>query len=96
MKPLYQKSVLEINDIEQPARIYAISRGWLFEKVVSQSRKGWPDRLAIRNGRVVFVEFKKPGEEPTAQQYKRHQEIRDHGGEVVWFNTLEAAKAFFK
>lgn len=99
-KPFYQRSTLEIRDIEQPARRYAESRGWLVEKVVSMSRKGWPDRFCVRRKdgvtRVVLVEFKKPGKEPNEQQLKRHKELRDLGLEVHWIDTLEKAYELFR
>lgn len=98
-----EKTVLEIADVEQPFRKYAQSRGWLCEKVVSVSRKGWPDRFLARKdngtGRrhgIYLVEFKRPGEEPKIQQEKRHNELRAFGINVVWFDDLEAAKVFFK
>lgn len=94
--PFYMRSVKEINDIEQPARLFAESRGWLFEKVVSNSRRGFPDRFCARAGRVMLVEFKKPGKEPTKQQFKRHEELRGYGIEVHWIDTLEAAHALFR
>jgi hypothetical protein len=94
-KPFYKKSILEIPDIEVPACEYARLRGWLVEKVVSQTRNGWPDRFFLRHGRVVLCEFKKPGKEPTIQQAKRHKELRDAGAEVVWFDSLEHAKEYF-
>lgn len=87
---------LEIKDVEQPFLNFAISRGWLCEKVISLSRKGWPDRFLARKGRIVLCEFKRSGEEPTEQQEKRHKELRDYGLEVVWFNDLAEAKKFFK
>ena len=96
LKPLYQRKEREIDDVEQPFVDYAISRGWLCEKVISQSRRGWPDRLLIRRSRVVFAEFKRDGETPTPQQIKRHADIRRQGGEVVWFDNLDKAKEFFK
>lgn len=90
------RSVKEIADIEQPARLYAESRGWLFEKVVSNSRRGFPDRFCARAGRVMLVEFKKPLKEPTAQQLKRHAELRAYGLEVHWIGDLEDAYALFR
>lgn len=95
-KPFYQKTTKEIDNIEQPLFHFARSRGWLCEKVVSLSRKGWPDRFMVRKGRIVLCELKRPGEEPTEQQYKRHRELREQGVEVVWFDNLEAAKEFFQ
>lgn len=95
-KQLIEKSLREIDDIERPLFEYARKRGWLCEKVISLSRRGWPDRFFARAGRIVLCELKAPGEEPTAQQLKRHRELREKGVEVVWFDNLEAAKAFFK
>lgn len=92
----YQRTVKEIDDIEQPATEYAESRGWLIEKVVSNSRRGFPDRFCARRGRVMLVEFKAPGKEPSEQQLKRHQELRDQGVEVHWVDNLQDAKTLFR
>lgn len=94
--PFYQRTVKEIDDIEQPACEYARSRGWLIEKVVSNSRRGWPDRFCARARRIMLVEFKRPGKEPTKQQLERHAELRAAGVEVHYIDTLEDAKQLFK
>ena len=83
-------------DIEKPAVKYAISRGWLEIKIMRANIRGWPDRIFLRAGRVIWVEFKRPGKEPSKQQAKRHKEIREHGGEVYWIDNLEAAYVLFK
>ena len=85
----------EIDDLERPFKDYAEAKGWIYEKVSSLSRNGWPDRFLLRNGRVVLLEWKAPGKEPTRQQYIRQRQLRQAGAEVVWFNDLEAAKAYF-
>ena len=90
------ESIREIDDIEQPFVRFMHSVGWICEKVISQSRKGWPDRFCAKNGRVVLVELKAPGKRPGPQQEKRHRELRDAGLEVVWFDNLEAAKNYFR
>lgn len=86
----------EIDDIEQPLFRYARTRGWLCEKVISLSRKGWPDRFFLRDGVIVLCELKRPGEKPNAQQTLRHEELRKKGATVVWFDNLEKAKEYFK
>ena len=96
MTEFYKRPVKEIVDIEQPARVYAESRGWLFEKVVSNTRRGWPDRFCARKGRVMLVEFKKPGKEPTEQQMLRHQELREKGVEVHWIDNMKQAYDLFR
>lgn len=78
--------------LEEKGWNYAESRGWFQCKFVSPSKNGMPDRFHMRAGRVVFIEWKKPGEVPTTQQAKRHNELRDQGAEVYWFDNLEDAK----
>ena len=93
---LYKRTEREIDDVEQPFVDYAISKGWLCEKVISLTRNGFPDRFLARAGRVVLCEFKRDGERPTPQQLRRHRDLRLFGIEVVWFDNLADAKAFFK
>lgn len=69
----------------------AEAAGWLEHKVIFAIR-GAPDRLYIKNGRHIFIEWKADGKEPTRQQEKRAQEIRDHGGEAYWVDNIEDAR----
>lgn len=91
MTKFYEKSVLEKN-IEAAVIAFAELRGWWTCKFVSPGLRGVPDRILIRKGRVIFIEFKKPGEAPTEQQAKRHREMRAAGVEVFWFSALDIAK----
>jgi hypothetical protein len=89
------KNVLE-KDIEREGMDYAVSRGWFECKFVAPGCKGIPDRFMARAGRVMLVEWKKDREEPTTQQLLRHEELRNHGVEVHWFDNLEAARTIFR
>lgn len=95
MTPFYQRSTLEGRDVQGPAIEYAKRRGWFIEAIQSKSRKGFPDTFAARRGLVVLCEFKRPGEEPTPQQFIRHGELAAAGVSVVWFDNLDDAKKFF-
>lgn len=68
--------------VEKDIRVFAERRGWWVAKFVSPGKRGVPDRIFIRAGVVVFIEVKRPGEEPTRQQLKRHREMREHGATV--------------
>jgi hypothetical protein len=83
-----RESVVE----RQAALDFAESRGWWQAKFVSPSKRGVPDRIFIRKGRVVFIEFKRRGKEATTQQKKRHREMRAHGAEVYVVDNLAEAK----
>lgn len=61
----------------------AVADGWLELKIAKSNRRGWPDRLFVKHGVYVWVEFKKPGEMPNRQQEKRHDELRAAGGVVL-------------
>lgn len=79
-------------EIEQPARDYAVSRGWFADKIMRTGRRGFPDHFFARKGRVILIEFKRPGEPPKSQQVIRHRELRDHGVEVFVVDNLEKAR----
>lgn len=52
-----------------------------------------PDRLYWKAGRCAFVEYKRPGEEPTKLQAKRLREIREDGTPAMYFDDpTEAAE----
>jgi hypothetical protein len=70
---------------------FAKVHGWWIAKFVSPGLRGVPDRIFIREGRVLFIELKRNSEEPTVQQLKRHREMRRHGAEVHWVNNLADA-----
>lgn len=79
-------------EIEQPARDYAVSRGWFADKIMRTGRRGFPDHFFARQGRVILIEFKRPGEPPKPQQLKRHKELRAHGVEVFVVDNLDDAR----
>jgi hypothetical protein len=94
--PFDYKKVRE-SSIEEKIIQYGELRGWLCMKFVSPGLRGVTDRLFMRTkggiSRIVFAEVKKPGEEPTPQQMKRMDDMRGHGAEVHWWDSLEQARA---
>lgn len=83
-------------EIERPASEYAEKRGWFEVKVMQTSKRGFPDRYYVRNGRTILVEYKAPGEVPSPQQARRHRELREHGAEVFVIDSLEDAYDLFR
>ena len=64
--------------IEAKVCEYAKSKGWLVYKFTSPNRAAVPDRLLISPlGKVIFVEFKREGQKPTAAQAREHDRLRE-------------------
>lgn len=61
---------------------------WLKIKGGPMQARGWPDLLVIYRGRVLFVELKAEGNEPTLLQRARIEEIRTAGGEAHVCRTM--------
>ena len=61
----------------------AVARGLGFYAVKlhgsAYSLAGIPDVLCLRDGKAYFIEFKRPGEEPTKIQQHRIRELIAHG-----------------
>ena len=92
---IFARDDLLEKDIEAVGMKFAQRRGWFEVKIERTSKRGFPDRFMARKGRVILVEWKRNGEEPTTQQLKRHAELRAAGVEVFWFDNLEDAYRVF-
>tara|TARA_R110000822_G_scaffold11698_2_gene42461 strand:+ start:1652 stop:1939 length:288 start_codon:yes stop_codon:yes gene_type:complete len=79
--------------LEAQARAYAVSKGMFLEKVVSQSRRGWPDReLVGPNGKTIRIEFKAPGKTPDPHQVYVISKLQQLGHECYVISNLAAFK----
>lgn len=69
---------------------HARPAGLLMWQVEGKSCNGFPDSVCGKvTGGTIFIEFKRPGEKPTAQQYLRIWELRDAGAEAWWTDSVE-------
>ena len=78
--------------IEKAVCAYARTKGCIVIKLAGQNQRGQPDRLFIRHGRILFVEFKAPGKYPTALQIKWLEDLRDHGMTSRWCSDIDHGK----
>lgn len=69
--------------IEAKAKKELMKWGWKVIKLIHTSEPGIPDRLALRDKVAGFIEFKRPGFEPTPLQLLRHAQLRRLGFEVI-------------
>lgn len=74
---------------EELACAKAEADGWLVRKLQWVGRRGGPDRFFLKNGRIVLIEFKRPGKsvEEGSGQSREIQRLIDAGAEVHSVNT---------
>lgn len=81
--------------IEKNCVKWAESQGWLSYKFVSPSNRGVPDRIFLRDGKTVFVEFKKPGGETSALQVRQIEKIKSYDFKVFIIDNLRSFQIAF-
>jgi Holliday junction resolvase len=70
---------------------YCRENGILTYKFSSPSQRGVPDRVMLKNGKVMFMEVKAPGKRPTALQLHEIEKIRKSGIVAAWVNDFSNA-----
>lgn len=78
---------------------WGVEEGILIEvlKLSVVGRRGWPDRMIMWQGEhVLFVEFKRPGEEPRPLQAYVHQLLRRMGFSIAVFDDTQKALDYAK
>lgn len=60
----------------------AEAAGWLVRKLQWVGRRNAPDRLFAKDGRVLFIEFKRPGEQARPTQAREVIRMQAAGMEV--------------
>lgn len=73
-----RESVIERDGVKK-----LIKAGWFVTKLMKTSTNGIPDRLCIKEGRVVFIEWKIPGGRLSELQKYMIDKLRNEGMEVI-------------
>ncbi len=74
--------------IEKKVVAWATAQGFYTRKFSSPAHRGVPDRIFIRKGCVVFLEFKRPGKEPTELQARELMLLKDQKIEAAWCDSF--------
>ncbi len=82
--------------IEKEVSKFARSEGWISYKFVSPSHRSVPDRVYIKNGVVLFVEFKSAGKVSNKGQDAEHRKITNAGIAVYVIDSIESGKEVFR
>lgn len=69
--------------IEKKVCDYARKNGCVVMKLAGPNQKGQPDRMFLKNGKAMFIEFKAPGKKPTALQERWLRQLREQGFTAV-------------
>lgn len=79
-------------DIEKKVCDYAKRNGWMVRKFSSPSHRSVPDRIMIKNGEVIFIEFKATGKKPTKLQAREHNLLREHTANIYVVDDVQQGK----
>ena len=70
--------------------------GWLVIKIILASENGWPDLMAMKAGRVIFFEVKRPGETSRPLQVYRRNQLHGEGIECYEVDSLKKVKLYLE
>lgn len=81
-------------DIERKVCDYAKKKDILSYKFSSPARAAVPDRLFVTpQGRVFFIEFKRPGAKATVAQQREHLKLMERNVKVFVIDDIDKGRA---
>lgn len=80
-------------DIEKKVKKWCEDHGYLFIKMSALSAVGFPDRMVLKDGRVMFLELKAPGKKPRPAQQEWRSRLHRCGFSAVWADNYDRAIA---
>ncbi len=86
------ESKLSEKKVEKKSCDVARANGWFTRKYKSPAQNGVQDRIFLKDGAVVFIEYKRVGNEPTDLQCDEAEQLLNHGAEVYWTDTERGTK----
>lgn len=81
--------------IEKTVCAYAKTLGWLCYKWVSPGNRGVLDRIFIRDGIVIFIEFKAIGKKPSKLQARVIDGLKQNKCKAYVVDSIPKGKALF-
>ncbi len=78
--------------IQYAINTYLKKQGWLVTKLMMTTTAGIPDLMAIKEGKTIFIEVKKPGGRLSRIQEYRIAEIRAQDIPVLVTDNLNDLK----
>jgi hypothetical protein len=85
------------SNLEKRLGDWAKAQGCLYYKFASPARRGVPDRVVIGpGGKVLFLELKAPGNEPTPLQTRELAILNKQGCNAHWADNLLSAQTLIR
>lgn len=70
--------------------------GWLVVKIIQCTLNGFPDLMALKNGKAVFIEVKSSKGKPSALQLHRQQELINQNFQSIVIYELNQLRSFLQ
>lgn len=77
--------------LESRLRLWAKANGIVTYKFTSPGHSSVPDRIFLRDGRIVFMELKDKGKKPTPLQLRELRILQDNGMHAIWADNFDDA-----
>ncbi len=81
--------------IEKEVSEFAISKGWMSLKLSSPGSRGIPDRMFLKDRKIIFIEFKAINGILSYHQKRMFKIFSDKGFRVLIVNDIETGKSYF-
>lgn len=95
---VHRNEVQEMKEsqVEKSICAFAKAIGWKTLKLNGHGDRGKPDRMFLKNGKVVFIEVKRKGKQARKQQAYRLQKLRENGFKAQYVDSLPSGVLFIK
>lgn len=82
---------LREGDVLTQVRDYLRIQGWFVVRIHQTlgCRRGMPDLIAVKQGRVLWIECKSPLGQQSMHQMRFQADLEAHGGEYVLVRSVE-------
>lgn len=75
--------------VEAEIRTYAVENGCIYLKLAGAGQRGQPDRMILKESKVLFLEIKRPGKKPEPLQLWWAKKLRAHGFTAEWCDNSD-------
>lgn len=97
MRPRFIKQTPGEGHVQKEVVRFAEARGWLCRKMRYEGRRGCPDYWCLGSaGRLIVIEFKRPGKEAREQQAREIKRLRDLGFDAHVVDDIETGCDLFR